>query len=487
LAWTALHPANLQAKCKPGDALPPGDSVIELDFEGESRSFTLHLPPEYDGRTPLPVVFDLHGSGGTSAGQVAASGFKRVADMYNFILVAPQGYMNFWNGDIAFGTAFEQKINDIGFLKAVVEHVAGIANINRGKVYSTGLSNGAAMSNTLGCQAADTFAGIAPVADPLDIGLPTCKPAQPISVIGFHGYDDAPVPYEGGRGSGPMLPTPFPSIPDTLKAWAMLMNCSGEPEVLTIQGMSKCEIYRECGGDAQVGYCSLSGGHNLYSQTDMDIADYAWKFLDQFSMPLPDADGDRINDVDDNCVDVANPDQADADGDCIGDACECETAADCDNGMFCDGSEQCNAGSCGRGSAACQPTESCDEGARKCIGVPSASAGAGASGSAAEPANADRGQSATAGAAGTQQTASAPIAGSTALPRSTTASVTQAGASAPAGASGSDSSAVQREPADTKSGCSCHAVGATRRAPALPSGLSLLAIGLLLAGRKRWR
>lgn len=95
LAWTALHPATLQAECRPGDSLPPGDRVIELEFEGENRSFTLHIPPKYDGRTPLPVVFDLHGSSGTSAGQVAASGFKRVSDMYNFILVAPQGYMNF--------------------------------------------------------------------------------------------------------------------------------------------------------------------------------------------------------------------------------------------------------------------------------------------------------------------------------------------------------------------------------------------------------
>jgi polyhydroxybutyrate depolymerase len=103
----------LSRKCKPGAALPPGDQVIELDFEGMKRTFLLHLPPEYDGRAPLPLVFDLHGTSGTSSGQLAASGFKQVADQYNFIVVAPQGYMNFWNGDIAFGTAFEQKINDV--------------------------------------------------------------------------------------------------------------------------------------------------------------------------------------------------------------------------------------------------------------------------------------------------------------------------------------------------------------------------------------
>ncbi len=41
-------------------------------------------------------------------------------------------------------------------------------------------------------------------------------------------------------------------------------------------------------------------------------------------VPHPDADGDGVEDVLDNCPDVANPDQADADGDGIGDACDTE-------------------------------------------------------------------------------------------------------------------------------------------------------------------
>jgi polyhydroxybutyrate depolymerase len=475
---------KLEAKCKPGDVLAPGDRVINLEFEGKNRSFTIHIPPKYDGRTPLPVVFDLHGSSGTAAGQLSTSGFKQVADKYNFIVVAAQGYMNFWNGDIEFGTAYEQMINDVGFLRAVVDHLAGIANINRGKVYSTGLSNGGAMSNTLGCQATDTFAGIAPVADPLDVGLATCKPVQPISVLGFHGYDDAPVPYEGGRGSGPMLPTPFPSIPDTLKAWAKIMACTGEPELISFQGMNKCEIYRECGGDAQVGYCSIEGGHNLYSQTGLDIADYAWKFFDQFSMPLPDADGDHIGDEDDNCVQIANPDQADADGDCIGDVCECETSKDCDNGKFCDGSEMCKDGVCERGSAACESAQTCDESSQKCVSAPAASGIAGAAGSAGQGATAGQGGSAT-GTAGMQtagiQTSSAPVAGG-AVATGTTASVTQAAASTAAGASGQDSAVEQSPSSDTKSGCSCSALAGTDRSRAWPS-VFLLPIALLLSRR----
>jgi hypothetical protein len=36
----------------------------------------------------------------------------------------------------------------------------------------------------------------------------------------------------------------------------------------------------------------------------------------------PDADGDRITDIQDNCPRVANDDQQDSDGDGVGDACK---------------------------------------------------------------------------------------------------------------------------------------------------------------------
>lgn len=41
---------------------------------------------------------------------------------------------------------------------------------------------------------------------------------------------------------------------------------------------------------------------------------------------VDDRDGDGINDFDDNCPTVYNPDQADSNGDYIGDACEVEYA-----------------------------------------------------------------------------------------------------------------------------------------------------------------
>ncbi|MHC4798528.1 MAG: thrombospondin type 3 repeat-containing protein [Planctomycetota bacterium] len=56
--------------------------------------------------------------------------------------------------------------------------------------------------------------------------------------------------------------------------------------------------------------------------------------------PLPDKDGDGIPDQQDNCPAVANPDQADSDGNGIGDACE-STPADTDGDGIIDTSDNC--------------------------------------------------------------------------------------------------------------------------------------------------
>lgn len=70
--------------------------------------------------------------------------------------------------------------------------------------------------------------------------------------------------------------------------------------------------------------------------SDSDVGNSA--FLDNAVMTLaesataydfePDTDGDGVADKDDNCVDVANPDQLDTDGDGEGDACDLDDDGD---------------------------------------------------------------------------------------------------------------------------------------------------------------
>src|SRR3954462_9955939 len=76
LAWMAHHPERLQAKCKPGVALTAGDHNYDMMFGGMTRTFLLHVPTGYTGKKPVPLVFDLHGSGSTGPSELASSRFS---------------------------------------------------------------------------------------------------------------------------------------------------------------------------------------------------------------------------------------------------------------------------------------------------------------------------------------------------------------------------------------------------------------------------
>src|SRR5262249_31336347 len=167
----------------------------------------------------------------------------------------------------------------------------------------------------LACEAADVFAAVAPVSNVLNRDPSQCTPARPITVVHFHGLDDRSVPYGGGG---------LQAVPASFNTWAQIDGCTGPPTVLDLGAPNRCETFTSCAGGVHVALCSLVGDHFLYaSQRVLDIADYAWdQELSHFQLPLPDRDGDGVPDQDDDCPDVPNSDQADSDGDCIGDACD---------------------------------------------------------------------------------------------------------------------------------------------------------------------
>ena len=67
--------------------------------------------------------------------------------------------------------------------------------VDTGRVFSTGMSNGAQMSSLLACMMSDRFTAVAP-----DSGVEfydSCR-GRPVPVIAFHGTADPIVPYAGG-------------------------------------------------------------------------------------------------------------------------------------------------------------------------------------------------------------------------------------------------------------------------------------------------
>jgi polyhydroxybutyrate depolymerase len=268
--------------CSPSQTpLTAGDHTTTLQHGGRSRKYTLHVPSGVTGAEPLAVVFDLHGAGGTGLQQKQMSGWGAVADRDGFLTVFPDGLDGYWNvDDKCCGTAGAEKIDDVGFIRAIVDQLSAETCIDPRRIYVSGFSNGGGLTHRIGCDAADVIAAIAPV--DTDLRTLPCNAARSISMMEFRGLADTLEPYEGGVvGNGPGQYT-SPGAQGSLKLWADLNQCTGTPTTID----EYCESYTECEDGVETDLCSLpNAGHGSYRNSlNFDIAAVAWKMFQRQPM-----------------------------------------------------------------------------------------------------------------------------------------------------------------------------------------------------------
>jgi polyhydroxybutyrate depolymerase len=208
-----------------------------LRCDGLERRYLVHYPPQYDAARAWPLVLSFHGSNSNAQIQLEFTGMNETADREGFVLIYPFGTgererLLFWNAGNCCGFAHSQGIDDVSFVRALLERLAGEIHIDSGRIYAAGMSNGAMMVYLLASEMADRFAAIAPVAGTM--GTETCRPSQPVSVIHFHGSKDEFVPVEGGVGRRSVTGTHHFSLDHTIRAWAAANECPPEPVVTAL-------------------------------------------------------------------------------------------------------------------------------------------------------------------------------------------------------------------------------------------------------------
>jgi polyhydroxybutyrate depolymerase len=148
----------------------------------------------------LPVVFLFHGGGGRARNMTRTS-LRGMAEKGKLIAVYPQGWWNRWNDGrkAAAIPAQVRGIDDVKFVRTIVDELSKRLPVDRTRLFATGVSNGAIFCHRLAAEASDLFAAIAPIigglAEPL---APKFKPAHPISLLVIQGDADPLVPIEGG-------------------------------------------------------------------------------------------------------------------------------------------------------------------------------------------------------------------------------------------------------------------------------------------------
>lgn len=211
--------------------LPSDDPTYTVNVRGRERTFIVHTPGSSSSARPMPVVLAFHGGRGSGQRMVNFTGFNKLSDTYGFIVVYPNGYQSSWNDGRGSTEAERAGIDDIAFVKAMIDDLGRRFTIDQKRIYATGVSNGGMFSNRLGCELSDQLAGIAVVIGPMPAPIaPRCEPQRPISVLGVFGTEDPAIPWRGGEvqvgARGPIL-----GVEATIDLWVKKNACQSPAKI----------------------------------------------------------------------------------------------------------------------------------------------------------------------------------------------------------------------------------------------------------------
>ncbi len=264
---------------------PQGDSIQNMEVKGVKRIYRIHVPPSYDGSAAWPMVFVLHGRGGNGMGIENGTGMGAKADKEHFIVVFPNGLgqPQVWSSGL--NPALTGTADDVAFIRELMDKLESSLNIDKHRIYCCGLSSGAIMSGRLGAELSDRFAAIGIAAGTVGAKQPDgsereiASPANPISVIAFHGKNDGTIFYKGGG----TLANCF-SVERSIAFWAKADGCVHPPEHHNLGPNTTVEDYQDGKNNTEVVlYTFANGGHvwpNMQND-QMSATDKMWEFFTQ--------------------------------------------------------------------------------------------------------------------------------------------------------------------------------------------------------------
>lgn len=275
-------------------AYPAGSKPLTMEFGGRTRRYILHVPPGHDPGKAVPLVMVLHGATQSAESAERMSSMSELADKNDFIAVYPSGTgrdadarIPTWNAGNCCAYAMENHVDDVGFLRTLIEQLEREDNVDPKRVYVTGISNGAMLSFRLACELSDKVAAIAPVEGAQNV---ECTPAERVSVLVFHGTDDHLVPFNGGS-------TPFQagshrsdnSVAGAISFWIKRDGCSSTPKHSESTEVHT-DFYSGCQDGTAVALYAIQGGHHMWpglriSGNHVPASDIMWQFFASHPKP----------------------------------------------------------------------------------------------------------------------------------------------------------------------------------------------------------
>lgn len=146
-----------------------GAEYRTIEVDGYTRCWFEYIPKHLkESRINIPMVITMHGRGGSAESFFDLSGLSCVAEERDFIAVFPEsgiyqqkpgGLKNVlaWNG------SYDGKsIDDVKFIKAMIEDIKKRYSVDTHRIYACGQSSGGMMTAELAVRAPEIFAAVSP-------------------------------------------------------------------------------------------------------------------------------------------------------------------------------------------------------------------------------------------------------------------------------------------------------------------------------------
>ncbi len=259
---------------------------------GGERPSNVFYPEGFANEEPLPLVVLLHGYTSSGSGQDFYFQLSDTVDDKRFVLLTPDGTRDrlgnrFWNATNACCDLGDSGIDDESYVRGLIEEAKDRFNIDAGRVYLMGHSNGGFMSYRMACAAAEHITAIASLAGATFDDASACQPSRPVSVLQIHGTADTVIRYNGGRNLN-SASRQYPSAEGTAQRWAAYNGCdptpvSGQDRDLTlgIGEESRTLSYQGCQEGTSVDLWTIDQGSHtpgLKQDFSEQVLDHLFRF-----------------------------------------------------------------------------------------------------------------------------------------------------------------------------------------------------------------
>lgn len=233
-----------------------------------NRSYLIWVPHGYTPARSWPVMV------GYSAYQDTTENFRNYSRLResnvgkDAIIVYPRAIGRSWEGS---ATSATRPGEDIRFTRQMIDDLQRYYNIDRSRLYATGMSTGGGMAAVAACHMPDLFAGVAGVSGAYYTPvLQGCSNA-PVAFMAVHGSADNLTYYHGGHRRG----MNYYGVPHMYTHYLGRNNCHGQT-VREHHGFTRFSG-NNCVKGTEV--LRVNGSTHLWWYSNPNTSNEIWAFL----------------------------------------------------------------------------------------------------------------------------------------------------------------------------------------------------------------